>query len=179
MDAVTLARDALAALAAHGDPRARECLAHAAAVLEPGVRRWTASGGDVHGHRVRLRVDARALGLLHGHPAAADALQTAFARAVAAHAGQSLADFRLEWSGAVATVVTTYRGELLRAGEAELTEALRAYLDGAGEPVPAGLAVSRTAPDAVAVTGVADERVSLVRAALRALLGEGLRVTSS
>lgn len=184
MDVATLAQDAMMALGSHGDPRAREALARAEVVVEPDVRRWTASGGVVHGHRVRVRLDARTLGVIRAHPAAEDSLQTAFARAIAAAPDQSLADFAVEWSGAVATVVTTYRGEVLRAGEADLAEALAACLDGAGEREAAArvrpLAVRRASRDEVAVQGDVDElSLAALRVGARALLGERARVTSS
>jgi hypothetical protein len=182
MDATQLVQDALIALGPYGDPRAREALVHATVTLEPDVRRWTASEGTVHGHRVRVYVDARTLGVVRAHPAVEDALQTAFARAIAAFPGQSLVDFVIEWNGVVVTQLTTYRGEVLRSDTNDLAGALVAYLEGAGEREVArrlaALDVARVG-DAVVIAGAVDgPTLAVLRGATKALLGERVRVTS-
>jgi len=178
VDAASLTQDALAAL---GDARAGEALARAEVILDEGVRTWTASHGTMRGHRVRVRVDAWTLGALRAHPGSEDVMQAAFARAIAASPDESLAEFTTEWSGAVATVVTTYRGDVLRAGEAALGDAVCAYLEGAGEREAAQharhLNIRGLSPGEVVVDPEPNAWTSTaVKGALRALLGERARV---
>lgn len=183
MDATKLTQDALSALGPYGDMRAREALVHATVIVEPNVRWWTASEGVIHGHRVRLRVDARTLGVLRAHPSVDDALRAAFARAVAALPRQSLVDFVVEWNSAVVTGVTTYRGEFLRSDTNDLAKALVAFLEGAGEHEVARrlamLDVVRVGQDVVAIAGALDgPTCTVLRGAVRSLLGERARITS-
>lgn len=178
MDAPSLTQDALAAL---GDARAREALERAEVILDEGVRTWTASHGTMRGHRVRVRVDARTLGALRAHPGSEDAMQAAFARAIAASPDESLAEFFTEWNGAVATVVTTYRGDVLRAGAVALGDAVCAYLEGAGEGEAVRLArhlsIREASPGEVVIDRDPGAWTSTaVKGALRALLGERARV---
>ncbi len=178
MDAASLTQEALARLA---DARAREALERAEVIFDEAVRTWTASHGTMRGHRVRVRVDAHTLGALRAHPGSEDAMQAAFARAIATSPDGSLAEFNVEWSGAVATVTTTYRGEVRRAGMVALGEAVCAYLEGAGEREAARLArhlhVREASPGEVVIDRDPGAWTSTaVKGALRALVGERTRV---
>lgn len=177
MDAHTLQAAALDALGAHGDARARDLLERADVVLDAAVQTWAASHGTVRGHGVRLRLDARSLGVLHAAPAVADALHGAFARAFAHSPDDALSSLSFDWNGAITTAITTYRGVALRAGRVSLAEAVGEYLDGAGAASDArfarGCELRETGPGEVLVHALPDPwHATALRDAVRALLGE-------
>lgn len=181
-DAADLRTRALALLDALPDARARAVLDGAGVSMEPDIARWESSHGTVHAHRVVVSLDARALGQIHGVPAVADDLHTAFARAIATLADASLHDLSFVWNGSLAARVETYRGSSSIDGRASLTEAVAEYLDGAGERDAARLTrstiVRLRGPDDVEFLGAPGGFTATAqRDAVRALLGPRTRVT--
>lgn len=181
-DTADLRTRALALLDALPDGRARAALDGANVSIEPDIARWESSGGTVHAHRVVVSLDARALGQIHGVPAVADDLHTAFARAIAALPNASLHDLAFVWNGSLAARVVSYRGSAAIDGRAELTEAVAEYLDGAGERDAARLTRSTVVrlrgPDDVEFRGSPGGFTATAqRDAVRALLGARTRVT--
>jgi hypothetical protein len=187
-----LRRAALEALGEHGDERAREVLRRATLVVggerasAPLWRRSVPRPAPWEGSSVTLAVDAGTLGMLRTTPAVVDALNVAFAAAIALEPGRRLVDFALRWSTGRPVTPTAYRDAPPTAAEATLRGSLLDYLDGAGDRT---LAASLTACE-IAVENASEVFVTLPKgeddtlradayamarltAAVRDLLGRG------
>ena len=106
-----LREDAARALGAHGDDLAREAIEAGGAAIEGVVSSWESSHGPVRGVRVRLEVGAEVIARLASRPAAMDALQAAFAAAVAKRGpGEVLAELAVRWGVVEAARSSPYRG---------------------------------------------------------------------
>ncbi|GEM_PF-2031141 len=103
-----LALDELGPLA---PPLAREALEAGVLEVERDVLAWEGSHGRVRAHRVVLRLVPELCARVNETPSALDALTAAVATAVAAVAGNALAELRVV-PGAAAPRTTAYRGRL-------------------------------------------------------------------
>ena len=184
-----LREDAERALGAHGDDLAREAIEAGGAAIEGVVSSWESSHGPVRGVRVRLEVGAEVIARLAEKPAAVDALQAAFAAAVARRGpGELLAELAVRWGVVEAARAAPYRGGLgRRRGEktaAGARIALEAYLVARGQGEDAGAIARATLRESAGawqvVLALGDERaLEGVADAARALFGpEGGRVTA-
>jgi len=182
-----LRRAALATLGEHADERARDALTHAS-ITVVGAAGWDGSAGPVEAHRVVLGLDARTLGGLRAAPALADALCAAVAASIATRPGETLLDLHLRWAPGARSASAGYRDAPPQAEEASLHDALRDYLDGAGqqllagylegavidESVPAQISI-HVAPSAREAVRRHARAVATVTAAVRDLLADDRR----
>jgi hypothetical protein len=93
-----LRREALQAVGPHGDPRASAALEQGAVTSEV-VWAWEETRGRMSGREVTLLLPVQALAPIALNPSAHDALERAFAIAVATlDPGESLVGLRLRWA---------------------------------------------------------------------------------
>jgi hypothetical protein len=126
-----LREDAEQAIGAHGEDLAREAIEAGGALIEGVTSSWESSHGTVRGVRVRLEVDAETLARLAEKPAAVDALQAAFAAAVAKRGpGEVLAELAVRWGVVEAARSSPYRGGLGRRRGERTADAAAGALEG-------------------------------------------------
>jgi hypothetical protein len=185
IDAEAIRSEALVSLGSAGDARARDVLMHARAEFVPDVARWSGSTGHVRGHRVRLVVSARNLGVLHAAPAVLDAVTAAVAHAIGAMSEGVLVGLETAWG--LASREAGYRDALVRDVDRTDAPTVHAafveYLDAIGESLVARAVAEGSIEIAPRVVVRSDDaalrgahaRAVLERAA-RALLASDVRI---